>query len=201
MRRRAPGLHQEVRLTHAGIHRDDAWLAGLLAASPVGLTCLEAVRGLGLPDCWIAAGFVRNQAWDRLHGYGELTPFNDIDVVFFDPGADEAVEQAAEASLRRAVPEQRWQVRNQARTHLRNGHRPYRDTADALAHFVETATSVSARLDEAGRVLICAPLGTEDLLELRLRPGPAYAGRVDAFHERIRNKRWCTVWPRLTIAV
>ena len=30
---------------------------------------LLAVRDLGLKDCWVAAGFVRNAVWDLLHGY------------------------------------------------------------------------------------------------------------------------------------
>ena len=29
---------------------------------------LKVVAGLALPDCCIAAGFVRNLVWDHLHG-------------------------------------------------------------------------------------------------------------------------------------
>jgi len=43
---------------------------------------LKSVRDLNLPDSWIGAGFVRNKAWDLLHGYTNRTPFADIDVVF-----------------------------------------------------------------------------------------------------------------------
>ena len=44
---------------------------------------LQAVRALQLPDCFIAAGFVRNMVWDALHDY-PLTPLNDVDVIYYD---------------------------------------------------------------------------------------------------------------------
>ena len=90
---------------------------------------LRAVNRLGLPDCWTGAGFVRNLVWDRLHGYAEATPLNDIDVLYFDPSdRSRATERALEARLRRALPGQPWSVRNQARMHRRNADAPYRST-------------------------------------------------------------------------
>ncbi|WP_312467639.1 nucleotidyltransferase family protein, partial [Stutzerimonas nitrititolerans] len=35
---------------------------------PVRLRILRFVSALGLPDCWVAAGFVRSAVWDRQHG-------------------------------------------------------------------------------------------------------------------------------------
>ncbi len=44
-----------------------AQLQALLANDPVRLEILRAVRELELPDCWLAAGFVRSLVWDHLH--------------------------------------------------------------------------------------------------------------------------------------
>ena len=57
--------------------------------------------------------------------------------------------------------------------HARNGHAPYRDVADALAHWPETATAIAARLGPAG-VEILAPHGLADLFALLARPTPAH---------------------------
>ena len=39
-------------------------LRALLAADPLRLRALECVRGLGLPDAWVAAGAIRSAVWD-----------------------------------------------------------------------------------------------------------------------------------------
>lgn len=55
----------------------------LIQADPERMPLLKTVAALALPDCYIAAGFVRNMVWDYLHDY-DATPLNDVDVVFFD---------------------------------------------------------------------------------------------------------------------
>ncbi len=73
----------------------------------------------------LAAGFVRNLVWDRLHGL-VATPFTDIDVIYFDPAdLSRETENRYEAELRILAPEYPWSVKNQARMHLRNGDKPY----------------------------------------------------------------------------
>ncbi len=150
---------------------DDSDILALVAADTWRMAALTAVAGLGLPDCWIGAGFARGAVWDRLHGYTERTPLDDIDVVYFDP---ETRNPAAEASLERRLGEDLpglpWEVRNQARMHLRNGDPPYCSSADALAHWLETPTAVALRLNHGGELELLAPLGTADLLDLVVRP-------------------------------
>jgi uncharacterized protein len=175
-------------------------LRALLAAHPDADRAFAAVRDLGLPDCWIGAGLVRNTVWDHLH---ERTPScsSDIDVVFFDPeDVTAARERNLETRLREMAPGLPWSARNQARMHRRNGHAPYRSTAHALTHWVETATAVAARSAPHGTVEILAPLGLGDLFGLVLRPGPAYRTRLDIFHARIAAKGWLVRWPKLVVA-
>ena len=162
---------------------------------------LATVASLGLPDAWIGAGFVRNPVWDALHG---RTP--DIaglaDVVFFDPAETGTErEQGVEAALAAFRPGVPWSARSQARMHRRNADPPYRDTADTVRHWPETATAVAARL-RAGQVALLAPHGMENLPGLLLRPSPAtrsQAGRLAAYRHRVRFKGWVERWPRLTV--
>ena len=57
----------------------------LLRSDPFRMIVLEQVRSLSLPDCWVAAGFIRNMVWDSLHDYSN-SPNNDVDVIFYDSG-------------------------------------------------------------------------------------------------------------------
>jgi len=56
----------------------------LLELDELRLNALECVRLLNLPDCYLAAGFVRNLVWDFLHQMPSPTPLNDVDVIYFD---------------------------------------------------------------------------------------------------------------------
>ena len=165
------------------------------------LQALRAVAGLGLPDWWIGAGFVRNPVWDHLHGYAEPKPLADIDVLYFD-AADlgRARETAAEAALRQHLPDLPWSVKNQARMHLRNGDPPYLSTVDAMRYWLETPTAVSVTLDPAGELRLAAPFGLDDLLAMRIAPTPhARANRPAAYRERLAGKDWAQRWPQAEI--
>ena len=39
----------------------------IIAADPLRSRILRLVQELELPDCWVAAGFVRSAIWDHLH--------------------------------------------------------------------------------------------------------------------------------------
>lgn len=163
---------------------------------------LRAVRDLRLPDCWVAAGFVRNAVWDLLHGYDEPTPLADIDVLFSLDAPDDAYsEQVYEAALAQALPQHTWQVRNQARMHHVNGFAPFRSSAHAMCHWVETPTATGLALDRLDRLQINAPLGVSDLMSLRVQPGPMFRGeKVPIYRDRIRRKGWGKQWPKLKIS-
>ena len=60
---------------------------------------------LGLPDCWIGAGFIRNAVWDNLHGKAAFGPVGDVDVLWFDRGRTDASEdRKLEATLQAMAP-------------------------------------------------------------------------------------------------
>jgi len=164
------------------------------------MSVLRTVRALALPDWAIGAGFVRNAVWDRLHGFAESTPLDDVDVLYFDrTDQSKAAERAFEAQLAAAMPTVPWSVRNQARMHLRNGDRPYADTEDALRYWLETATCVAVRLERDDSLTVIAPYGLDDLLGLRSSPTPRGRERHDAYRARMREKNWPARWPRVHV--
>jgi hypothetical protein len=177
-------------------------LAALLANDPTRMDALRAVRSLGLPDCWIGAGFVRNAVWDHLHGYPRRPPVGDVDVVWFDnrrPIAE--IDRAIEASLRLIAPRFDWSVKNQARMHRRNGDAPYKSVADAMRHWPETATAVAVRLADDEAIDLNAPLGLDDLFSMRLRPTQAFEmHKRSVFDKRVADKGWLDRYPLLALA-
>ena len=174
-------------------------VASLLAASPSHRDALQAAALAGPVGGWLAAGFVRNAVWDVLAGrMPDTADLADLDLVHHDaadctPMADERYEAALRAA--RPLP---WSVRNQARMHARNGHAPYRNLAEALSHWPETATAIAARLVN-GRIQVLAPFGVEDLLAMILRPGPAHAADPAAPRARLASKGWAARWLGLRV--
>lgn len=175
-------------------------LARLLSDDPLRSAALSAVASLDLPDCWIGAGFVRDALWDHLHGREPASPVGDVDVVWFSRAmAAKEIDSSSEERLRSLLPDLRWSVKNQARMHRHNGDAPYRSVADAMMHWPETSTAVAARFAER-RIEINAPLGLDDLFEVRLRPTCGFQGaKREIFDKRVSSKRWRQRYPRLTV--
>ena len=180
--------------------RDTADITDFIARNPRMMRCLAVLAAHGPADAWIGAGFVRNAVWDHLSGQDTeaLLPA-DLDVVFHDPVNATAEQDAAfEAALSMAVPDLPWSVRNQARMHERNGHDPYRDVSDALAHWAETAAAIAARLGPQG-IEILAPFGVEDVLGMIIRPTPAFRTKPEVVSARMEAKGWRRRWPKLRV--
>ncbi|MCA3277110.1 MAG: nucleotidyltransferase family protein [Roseomonas sp.] len=180
--------------------RDAADIADLIAHNPRMMRCLAVLAAHGPAGAWIGAGFVRNAVWDHLSGQDtEANPPADLDVVFHDQiNATTERDSVFEAALHIASPDLPWSVRNQARMHERNGHRPYRDVADAMAHWPETATAIAARLGPQG-VEILAPFGVTDVLEMIIRLTPAFRTKPEIPLARLEAKGWRARWPRLRL--
>lgn len=175
-------------------------LAQLLAEDPLRIQALECVRSLALPDCYIAAGFVRKLVWDRLHQKQNPTPLNDLDVVYFDPNElDEQAYLKYETQLNALMPELNWQVRNQAIMHLRNGDTPYQSTLDAMSYWPEKETAVAARLNEKNQIECFSAFGFESLFEGQITYNPKRT--LMLFQSRVESKNWLITWPQLQVAV
>ncbi|GHD67493.1 nucleotidyltransferase family protein [Jeongeupia chitinilytica] len=175
-----------------------AQLAAWLRADAQRLAALQAAASLNLPDWCLAAGFVRNLVWDRLHDHPVATPLADIDLIYWNPDClDPDTDAVLEQRLRRMLPLP-WSVKNQARMHVRNGDAPYQSSCDAMSYWVERETAVGAWLRPDGELRLLAPFGLAPLQNLNItlnakRPKP------EAFAARIATKRWLAIWPRLRV--
>ena len=163
------------------------------------MNCLRAARSIDLPDWYLGAGFLRNAIWDHLHHKQEMTPLNDVDLVYFDPeNTSLSYEEKAVESLRIRCPHINWEVRNQARMHMRHGHPPYSSTTEGLSYWVEVPTCVGVRLTNDNKLEFAAPYGLEENWSLKVKINPLNP-RSALFKERIESKLWLNIWPELHI--
>lgn len=159
---------------------------------------LSAVRDLGLSDCWIAAGFVRNLVWDHL--FDTQTVLNDIDVVFFDPeDVDNSKAKQALDQLKSLYPEQNWQVKNQAFMHHKNHDRPYKSVFDAMSFWPEKETAVAVSMSDSGIIQVASAFGLDSLFQGHISHNPAR--ELSVFNSRIRCKKWLEIWPKLKVTL
>lgn len=162
---------------------------------------LHIVRDLGLPDCWVAAGFVRNCVWDYVHQHSTSPLTQDIDVIWYSKEQPTAENDANFATaLQNRDNTLVWSVKNQARMHQRNGDKPYLSATDAMRYWPETATAVGVRLDCYGAIEVVAPFGLKDLFDLIVRPTQRFETEKHPIYlDRIRSKNWLDSWPKLKI--
>ena len=171
----------------------------LLLQDPFRMNCLRAARQLKLGDYYLAAGFLRNAIWDHLHERPNMTPLNDIDLVYFD-STDKSTEteQQLTFQLNSLLPEAGWEIRNQARMHLLHGHAPYQNTAEGIALWIEIPTCIGVRLEQDDSFSFCAPFGLVQNWSLQLQLNPLNL-RPELFALRIQQKNWLKLWPQLQL--
>lgn len=164
------------------------------------VSILQTVEKLELNDCWVAAGLIRNKVWDTLQNCH--TKINDIDVIYYDQtDLSKDTEKKLEAELEKLMPGQPWSVKNQARMHIKNTNPPYTSSSDGVAHFPETPTAVAAQMCHQ-EIKIMAPYGLVDLFQGIVKSTPYYLKDTKlhpVYIERMRNKKWDTVWTNLVV--
>ncbi|MFD1851291.1 nucleotidyltransferase family protein [Oceanobacillus bengalensis] len=164
---------------------------------------LQTAKTLHLPDWWICAGFVRSKIWDTVHKFNERTLIPDIDVIYYWPNnIDKLEEKKYEKILHSINPTIPWSVKNEARMHMNSSMPPYTSSIDAISKFPETATALGVKLDEYNNVILTAPCGIHDVVNLEVKPTPFFTEnkeRMQIYEERIRRKNWKSTWKELKI--
>jgi len=169
------------------------------------MEALREVRKLNLPDWYIAVGAVRNTVWNYLHNYPTTINQNDVDVVYFDClDMRGKREKIFEKSLRKNLPDLKWEVVNQARAHLFNRGpgitRPaVNSSCESISYWSETPTCVGVRLEDDDSLTICAPHGLNDLMSMIVRPAPFPYQELPLYRKRRNEKKWHNIWPMLKV--
>ena len=174
------------------------------------MNVLNIVKTLNLQDWYIGAGFVRGKVWDMLHDYSKRTPLPDIDVIYLNKNDFTDKEIAKDSTkteifyqnkLKTLMSDVNWSVTNQARMHVFHKDKPYKSSEEALSQWVETATCVGVRLDEKNNLVLSAPRGIDDLVNLILKPTPKFKKNKGTFYKRMTDKDWLRKWPKLRVVV
>jgi uncharacterized protein len=177
---------------------DEQFILKLVRGSPAIMEVLWAAARLS-PSLWLGGGSVRTLAWNYLTGRAEAV--HDYDIVYFDDqNLDEAQEKSIEAKLKTQLPRTiKISVKNQARMHAINGEPKRSSLEDAVANWPERATATALRLDSEERLIVLAPYGFEDVLDLVVQPTPYHLGNPAAFRRRLVEKDWQRHWPELEV--
>lgn len=147
-------------------------------------------------DWYIAAGFVRNLVWDKLHDAPESI-LADIDVIYW---CDVETSIYRDKLIELALTEQAnlpWSVKNQARMHKKNNHPEYTSCLNAMSYWPEKQTAVAAKLDEEGELIIDSIFGLETIYNLTVNYNPKADESV--FMSRVASKPWFNQYPRLSL--
>jgi uncharacterized protein len=164
---------------------------------------IKVASTLNLPDWWICAGFVRSKIWDTLHGFNKRTETPDVDVIYYDTkNMDENFEKELENKLVSMMPTIPWSVKNQARMHLINNLAPYTSSEDAISRFPETVTALGVKLDKENNLVLTAPWGLEDVINLEVKPTPYFTETTELaviYEERMIKKNWKSVWHKIKV--
>ena len=171
----------------------------LLRADDQRMDCLRAARELALPDWALGAGFIRNLIWDHLHHKSVPTALNDIDLIYLDSADLTGLQEAEhEAWLAARVPGQQWEVRNQARMHVRQlvPPSPARSRPSATGWRCPPASGPAA-----GRrfIRVAGPYGFAPNWSLQVDPNPRCRQERRVFTERVKAKGWQRLWPDLVV--
>ena len=151
-------------------------------------------------DLYLGGGIIRNLVWDNLHGYSEMTPIEDIDVIYFNKLCiSKENDLGIEERLKKAMPNYKWSVKNQARMHIVNEDEPYLSLEDAVSKWPEIASATLLKRDKGGIYTFIAPFGFDDLFRLIVRPTPHFMNKLPQYQTRIRNKKWDTIWDKLIL--
>ena len=165
----------------------------LIESDEMRLKALACVHSLGLPDCYLAAGFIRNLVWDFLHHKSPRTPLNDVDVIYFDSTeSNRSQYKIYESQLREMLPNVNWQVRNQALMHIRNNDEPYINSFDAMSYWPEKETAIGIRQLDDGNFECVAAFGFDSLFHLKITHNPKRLKSV--FEQRVHSKKWLEIW-------
>lgn len=155
---------------------------------------VETIAKVERCQLYLSGGVLRNAIWNTLHFREDFLYTDDCDILYYDNSIEKNFEKDIEAFLQSISPNFKWSVKNQARMHLRNKHKPYSSVSNALEFFPETASAIA--IDANWNII--APFGFHDILTLTLKPTPfCHKNEIQVFNRRVALKKWLTNFENL----
>jgi hypothetical protein len=169
----------------------------LIKSDPWMMDVISKAEKLNLKNWIIGAGFVRNKVWDYLHNINSKR--TDVDLVYYDINGNNEKEDEILTDKLKKETGINWEIVNEYYAHVWNNFKPFKSTEDAISTWCETATGVGVTTKD-GDLKLVTPHGIYDLVNLILKPSPAFMNNVDFVKERIKNKKWLETWPKLKLS-
>lgn len=94
-------------------------------------------------------------------------------------------------------PNVKWQLKNQAFMHIRNGDQPYRDSIHAMEYWPEIETSIGVKLSADTKLVVASPFDISSLFDGYITHNKNREKAI--FLQRIEDKNWLTYWPKLRV--
>ncbi|MEM9106562.1 MAG: nucleotidyltransferase family protein [Pseudomonadota bacterium] len=180
-------------------------LFDIVRNEPLIMGPLETARGFALPQWRIVAGVIYNTVWNVLTGRPAGHGIRDVDLFYFDDAdlswdaEDRVIKTGEQVFSGSSIP---VEIRNQARVHLwfpdKFGQEvaPLENVDASLTRFSSKTHAVGLRLEEDGRLDLCAPFGLDHIFSFHVIPNrvlknePGYTAKAE---------RALKVWPELTV--
>lgn len=158
---------------------------------------IRTIKLINTENLMLTGGSLRNVVWNYQHYFIEEYELEDCDIIFYNStNLSKDYEKSIKNRLEYLNPDIKWSVKNQARMHIRNGHKPYNGIYNAISAFPETCSSVA--IDKNWNII--SPYGLEDLLNLIVTPTPfCIENEIEVYDRRIRQKNWLDKWADLKI--
>jgi len=170
---------------------------GILKSSNRINSIMQTIRLIKSEELLLTGGSLRNIVWNNLHLYSESYELEDCDIIFYNPvDISRNYEEQIRKRLEYFNPDINWSVKNQARMHIRNKHKPYSGILDALIAFPETCSAVA--IDKDWNII--SPYGLYDLYNLTVAPTKyCMENEIEVYHRRLIKKNWHEKWADLII--
>ena len=194
-------------LRYAGLpfERQRDILIDIVRGEPIVHDALVAARGFGLPQWRIVAGAIYNTVWNVLTGRPSGHGVKDIDLFYFDDAdlsweaENRVIRRGRDAFSGAALP---VEIRNQARVHLwfpdkfGEAYAPLKNSDESIARFSSKTHAVGIRLEEDGRMDVCAPFGLDHIFSFSVVPNRVLYNEP-GYTEKAQRALRC--WPELTV--
>lgn len=168
------------------------------------MNILRVARDCNLPNWYVGAGVVRNTVWDSLSGSPGASHIRDIDFIYFSEfDIDEA---DIRSFLEERLPGVDWDFKNSRDIHKWYKEKkgidrdPLMSSEEDIDNWPEFCSCIGIRLKEDGEILIYAPYGIDDLMNMVFRRN-TFSDHFTSgmFEQRVKDKKVVERWPKAKI--